>query len=187
LLVAVAAVSIGAVSAKTVAAGRVFNAALVQAVIVALGSCDPQVLPLLPNRDGAVQGNPDAGRSSASSCSRDRECQSPLARCDVEAGRCVECLSGADCDPSQQCDPATRRCTVPCGDDRDCRAAGGELDYCDTHRGFCVECFSNDDCAGSRRTLLCEQTTGRCVECLSTADCGGSACDPDFYYCASGR
>ena len=44
------------------------------------------------------------------SCASDQQCASPLPRCNRSTGRCVNCLTNADCATNQFCDPDEWKC-----------------------------------------------------------------------------
>ena len=101
-------------------------------------------------------GVPGAG-ADASGCSDRSQCTDPdEPLCDVARGRCVECLSDADCKPDELCE------------------IDGE---CDDRP---VPCTSAAQCAGSDDPV-CHPSQQICVECVSDSDCRGPAtCQPDF-------
>jgi hypothetical protein len=56
---------------------------------------------------------PEAGadaRGADRSCSTDQQCATPFPRCNQTTGRCVGCLTAADCSSNQFCDPDASRC-----------------------------------------------------------------------------
>jgi hypothetical protein len=56
---------------------------------------------------------PEAGTDAPPadwSCTSDQQCASPFPRCSRPTGRCVGCLSNADCSANQFCDPDSSRC-----------------------------------------------------------------------------
>ncbi|XP_043215925.1 cyclic nucleotide phosphodiesterase inhibitor-like [Amphibalanus amphitrite] len=124
-------------------------------------------------------------------CRRDRDCHT--GKCG-DKGRCVVCLTRADCaageycSPSGSCDPL-RQLHEKCENNDHCLSrACGKL-------GYCVECRTNQQCRSGERcswgvcrprykfgescsqnsdcdTDLCRDKT--CVECDRDRDCGGN-------------
>lgn len=102
--------------------------------IVAAKQCVRTCSPTQPcSNPGAIC---DPGRSICVSCSPLAPCHDlhrPI--CDAETGRCVECLSDANCPPGHaRCDVAMSRC-VECLTSADCPAA---YPVCDPDRWNCV-------------------------------------------------
>lgn len=93
--------------------------------------------------------DPDAStrRDSGSGCSLDEHCTDPdEPLCKLSEGKCVECLSDDDCDPSDLCE-----------DDGECSARP-------------IPCTSAAQCEGSDDPI-CHPTLQICVECVTDADC----------------
>jgi hypothetical protein len=56
---------------------------------------------------------PEAGADAPTAdrpCSSDQQCSSPSPRCNRSTGRCVACLTNADCAANQFCDPDEWKC-----------------------------------------------------------------------------
>ncbi len=183
---------------------RSLGRALVLVALVISG-CGNDTIQLASNADA---GAPDAGRGRVDAgrvpvCQSNADCKSGPAVCDVELGRCVECMSDTDCLGflAPRCETASHAC-VQCLTTNDCPAAtvcdqtsnqcgvhcGGEtgcfppFSICDAASGVCVECETDADCANQRlvsaEARLC--VLGSCLECVKDSDCG--AAKP---YCAS--
>jgi hypothetical protein len=92
-------------------------------------------------------------------------------RCNTDSGACGECRANTDCTSIEfnLCDVERGRC-VECVADGHC----GELsERCSTELGECsVPCTSADDCP--RDEVICDPVIGFCVECMTDEDCGGS-------------
>ena len=74
--------------------------------------------------------------------------------CDLERGRCVECISGEDCMAAGSLGPNcnTERGTCQCASDEECtgNSYGG---YCHPQVSACG-CITDDDCEGDRECKL---------------------------------
>ena len=80
-------------------------------VIAALAS-----LGLLGCRVTLLFDQPEAGADAPIAdrpCATDQRCSIALPYCDRTTGRCVGCLTTADCSESQLCDPDSSRCRAP--------------------------------------------------------------------------
>ena len=124
-------------------------------------------------------------------CLENRDCSTKEGLgtlCRVDDGKCVECLTDAECtsNPNATSCSALGTCGV-CTTDVDC-AALPDRRACLAGAG-CVECTSNAQCGGNPRGSLCKtSSTGEatdtaplntCVECTSDTDCtdpNASAC-----------
>jgi hypothetical protein len=120
------------------------------------------------------------------------------------AGKCVGCVSDADCGDAASgeiCDPATSACQGGC------RGAGGNgcpagtvCSSADGSAGSCVQCVADADCGGATSGQACvnhaclsgchgaggngcpagtvcssaDGSAGSCVQCVADADCGGA-------------
>jgi sulfatase modifying factor 1 len=96
-------------------------------------------------------------------CKSDKQCADFGKVCDLQDGRCVQCLVDGDCNDGQSC--KAHLCLdapAPCGTSKDC--ASGTV--CDKPAAQCVGCLSDDDCDDLAH---CEQTV--CV----TDVCHGGA------------
>jgi hypothetical protein len=112
--------------------------------------------------------------------------------CRASDGRCVECLSDAECSGSPAASVCSRdgSCTA-CTIDDDCTPFSGKTS-CLPGRG-CVECTSNADCTGNAAGPICNVPNGgevlgsaptnTCVKCTSNADCSS----PDASRCETNR
>jgi hypothetical protein len=100
--------------------------------------------------------------------------------CDVDAGRCIECVRKQDCTGATKpaCDLTTKTC-VGCTEPGDC--SGTPTPACDMDAKTCVECLKKEDCTGTKHACLAKM----CVGCLKKEDCGGTtpACDTDAKTC----
>ncbi len=114
------------------------------------------------------------GRCQAGSvCQTDADCEVPEApRCDVESGRCVECLDAADCAEGEICSGGVCAQQAVCTEDSQCEMGQICVD------GACVAgCHSNRDCPDGWTCLPDQDPHGTCVECQNDGDCGpGQAC-----------
>lgn len=110
---------------------------------------------LNPAGAGGSSADPAAGR-----CRSSDECAPPVPYCSTSLGRCVECLSRANC-------------------------VGSGRSYCELSSNTCVYCLTDTQCA--QAAPYCAVGIGHCVECLSSANCGtpGLVCDRDNYHCTS--
>jgi Cys-rich repeat protein len=145
------------------------------------------------NTGGTVGANPEGARCiddddcesrrcvafTCVRCTSDTECGGTTRYCNVDLGRCQQCLSPAQCATGQVCAAETGRCETRCVEDADC--AGGNRPMCAVSSGVCVECSQKEDCTGPRPQ--CETRSGLCVECLTNADCGGRWCEPGEWHC----
>jgi hypothetical protein len=112
---------------------------------------------------GGEDAGPDDGGADAARDAMVLPCPSTcppsLPVCDTSRGRCVECVSPADC--------------------------GGAA--CDVSTGRCERCTVDADCADPA-AARCDSTTGRCGPCLDSSDCAhiaGSRCSGGM--CTTGR
>jgi len=100
--------------------------------------------------------NVDMQNDGGTGCTTDEQCtdsDEPL--CKVSEGRCVECLSAANCNANEVCE-----------DDGECSARP-------------VPCTSALQCAGSDDPV-CHPTLQVCVECAIDTQCpGNETCQPD--------
>ncbi|MEZ4299683.1 MAG: MopE-related protein [Polyangiaceae bacterium] len=143
---------------------------------------------------GAGAGGATGGQGGAAPCETYADCAGAPGKplCDVETGKCVQCLESTDCDWAQEppiCDPVKKECvwcySVPdpaedcgvgyyckedvgecnpgCTGDADCPV--GPYSLCDVAAFKCVMCFTDTDCAAG---TLCDQ--GECVPGCETND-----------------
>lgn len=127
-------------------------------------------------------------------CASNRDCAGGLL-CDTAAGRCVQCLTGAQC-PAMGDVCMGHRCVAGtrCTSSRTCMGL-----VCETTRGVCVECLMDVDCTGgtvcrgnacvtpprmcrsSRECTdqVCDTARSVCVDCLTDVDC------PTGQYCGA--
>jgi hypothetical protein len=115
----------------------------------------------------------DAGSdaSAAPDCRLGTVCDIPLV-CDGATGRCVECLTSAEC-----------AANVAVGD-------AGAATACDQVRHECVPCVGDDDCSGDTPVCKADATSSsrnECVECTTDTNCGGDKpiCDLTSNECTS--
>jgi hypothetical protein len=74
--------------------------------------------------------------------------------CNRTLGRCVGCVTGADCgDAGSKCVDST--CVASCASDKECTSQGR---LCDVKQGFCVQCIQQVDCPG-----VYHCATGKCI------------------------
>jgi concanavalin A-like lectin/glucanase superfamily protein/uncharacterized protein DUF2341 len=102
--------------------------------------------------------------------------------CDVSGGRCVDCLTGADCDDTVDCtdngcDSGPGTCTYT-ANDGNCPDDG---DFCNGNEicHLINDCeHSGDPCTAGGQ--LCDVSGSRCVDCLAAGDCDdGATCTDD--------
>lgn len=100
------------------------------------------------------------------SCMQCMDGGSPV--CEVDASRCVECLSNGDCTGGKRiCNLSTLTCEFGCSQ---CASAGdGGSTVCDVDASQCVECLSNGDCSGAKP--ICNLSTLTCERCTSDSQC----------------
>ena len=110
-------------------------------------------------------------------CISDANCDSMRPRCDLIARQCVECLATPDCGAKQICELNSHRCLDACKEDKDVCPVAGQT--CHDDQGICVECYRDAQCAGAPDRPRCDTPVGRCVTCRSGADCTARApvCD----------
>jgi hypothetical protein len=103
-------------------------------------------------------------------CSDDNDCDSAVfATCDLERGRCVECVDSGQCASTEAC--IDQRCVFFCDDNSDCR--GGEVCAIDTGACRAAECVDDDGCRGG---FLCDN--GVCVSILPiVCEANSVSCD----------
>ncbi len=116
-------------------------------------------------------------------CLTAADCAAPTPACDTLTFSCVPCMADSDCAaPTPACDTATHTC-VPCIDDSACTDPAAP--FCDsTH--VCGGCLNSVDCARFDGTATCDRTSGACVECTATdtAACDGGVCDASTHTCS---
>ncbi len=114
-------------------------------------------------------------------CKSDKEC--PIGVCDKPSGRCVACLSAADCTvaPNTWCKPHFYVCAPApalCGSSIECKAT---QQVCDAKAKMCVDCLGQDDCAAGE---TCWDSVCIKLECpLGSVGCSADGlsqrtCDP---------
>jgi hypothetical protein len=114
-----------------------------------------------PDGGGGVEaGASDGGRPS---CTSDDACAASNEVCSTDKGRCVQCVSDAQCN-GKRCDLAQNVC-VDCIDASDCAGL-----VCDPDTHYCLPgCASALDC--NRLSPICSGTRGICVQCETDQDC----------------
>jgi len=154
--------------------------------------------PLPPDSSQPDSPTPVAGTCAVSlGCSTQADC-TKLGLVDCKNGRCVACVTDADC--TFGCNTATGMCFL-CQQDSDCVMAGvvigtGKCDpaawctHCDTDADctaatfgttqhcasivggsrMCIGCASDADCANTQ-LKGCDLASGTCSRCTSDADC----------------
>ena len=156
---------------------------LARGALLALGlsACPTEVNP--PGGECTVEEGCSDGRVCQDNvcvapCS-EGSCQQGL--CDLDSGRCVECLDETDCPDGMVCNTFTDRCTaevVGCTSDDQCAGL-----RCDSIKGSCVECLDDGDCGLG---ALCDLLTGSCTveqSCVTDGDCSFGVCHPDKRTC----
>lgn len=110
-------------------------------------------------------------------------CKNPYPLCHPD-GRCVECLTPADCGGVGPCDARTGRCALGCtrdGEEEEDQACNplffplGCRDKWGAPR--CTACLKSDDCRDYAPYVYCELGRAICVECLLDAHCGKGHCN----------
>jgi|SRR5947207_11491553 len=169
---------------KTVRARTSVARALLLALPVAIASActsEPNTIDLLPltrsiGGDGQDGG---AGRTAQSGpCTSDDECTKSAPFCNGTDGRCIQCMTAADCPESEVCWAETHFCEPRCQSKEDC--VGIDRPVCSA-TGVCVECTSDTDCGGL--TPRCNPLNGVCVRCIQNTDCGPAICFDDCFSC----
>ncbi len=121
----------------------------------------------------AIVRSPSAGEA----CDADTDCAEAAPRCDLDAARCVQCLSPTDCPDGQACSLPAGICVPSCSEGSGC---DDEQPICDGSSGLCRGCSDDGECPES--VPRCD-ATGACIECVGPSDC-----DEDEPFCdASGR
>lgn len=163
--------------------------AVVRALLVALpvaiaSACasEPNDINLLPlTRSTAGAGQDGGGRPAQSGpCTIDRDCVKSAPFCNVADGRCVQCMTTADCPDGEVCRAETHFCEPRCQANEDC--VGIDRPVCSA-TGVCVECTSDMDCSGA--TPRCNPLNGVCVRCIQNTDCSPAFCFDDCYSCVN--
>lgn len=93
---------------------------------------------------------PDMQNDGGAGCMTNEQCtdsDEPL--CNVSVGRCVECLTDANCDASELCedDGECSARPIPCTSALQC--VGSEDPFCHPTQEVCVECANDSHCPGS--------------------------------------
>jgi hypothetical protein len=109
------------------------------------------------------------------SCAGDKDCSPPAPHCEIESGRCVECLDLSHCSDGRACALPAGTCVPGCPE-APCPLASP---VCEEATGLCRGCTANTECPAT--SAFCQLATGRCVECVAHTDCPGG----DFKICAS--
>lgn len=95
-------------------------------------------------------------------CQMDADCDSGY--CDLDSGKCVDCLKDQNCPVGKHCNPVTFQCST-CFTDAHC-----ETGVCDEEAGICKECLEDDDCPSGS----CDEVAGVCIECGADSECASS-------------
>ncbi|MCC7074730.1 MAG: PPC domain-containing protein [Deltaproteobacteria bacterium] len=160
---------------------RTLLTALGALVALGMAACPTEVGPQggeCTIEEGCAGGRVCQDGSCVEACS-EGGCQDGL--CDLDSGRCVECLDASDCPDGFVCNGFTDRCTVEgagCASDDECAGL-----RCDTIKGSCVQCLEDGDCGLS---ALCDLLTGMCTveqSCVTDGDCSFGVCHPDKRTC----
>lgn len=153
--------------------------ALPVAIALACAS-EPNDINLLPLTRSTGGNGQDGGGQSAQSgpCTSDDDCTKNAPFCNMTDGRCVQCMTAADCPNGQVCGAETRFCEPRCQSPEDC--VGIDRPVCSA-TGVCVECTSDTDCSGV--TPHCNPLNGLCVQCVQNTDCGPAFCFDDCRFC----
>ncbi len=122
----------------------------------------------------------EGGERDAGGCS---ECGGTTPYCDVERGRCVECLANEHCD-DEHCQAGI---CVECRNSEDCTDAEASL----CSGGVCYPCRDHDHCRHIEGRNACHSEDegylgNRCVECTSdnVDACGDKVCDEAANSCS---
>lgn len=167
--------------ARTMGSRLSWAAAL--STLTALAGCGSSIIPADAGvdhrvgsdsgRDGQTTGSGGRGGDAGGTCTATTGCRNGMV-CNTANGRCVECLTAADCG-TQKCELATHTC-VDCLSSADCPA---NMPNCSGGHTCGGRCTTNANCPQS--LPACETSTKTCVECLTGADCGpGGICQPDL-------
>ncbi len=138
------------------------------------GTCVTNAAPAgTPCPGGTCDGGP-FGRCLG--CLSDADCGGDAPRCDTDRGQCVACLDAADCTSAEN------ECLAGACSEGECRyedprprgsaCSGGFCDGASDPR--CLECLADQDCSEPRP--LCALLDGRCVECRTESDCPSGPC-----------
>ncbi|HEY1534240.1 MAG TPA: hypothetical protein VGF76_09480, partial [Polyangiaceae bacterium] len=102
-------------------------------------------------------------------CSDSSECDETARFCDVQDGRCAECLHPDDCQPGYTCHPLTLRCMHHCDMSSDC-VFDHDKPQCDQFH-TCVSCINDADCheITGHPSDVC--AFGTCVDCYDNTQC----------------
>jgi Cys-rich repeat protein len=151
------------------------------AVIASACASEPNIIDLLPlTRSTGGEGQDGGGQPAQSGpCTSDDDCTKSAPFCNVTDGRCVQCMTAADCPNGEVCRAETHFCEPRCQSPEDC--VGIDRPVCSA-TGVCVECTSDNDC-GAGATPHCNLLNGVCVQCIQNADCGSTFCFDDCHVC----
>jgi hypothetical protein len=130
-----------------------------------------------PSSDASPDVTPDVA-PEARACSSAADCSSATGRtlCDVDAGRCVQCIAGVnDCPWGLICD-ANGKCSSGCLSTQDCAPPDGGASGPAT----------GDPDAGAPHPLMCAMPN-KCWGCAADSDCPpSSTCEPQSQLCLPG-
>jgi hypothetical protein len=123
----------------------------------------------------------DQGLHACVACLRNGDCPDGTHQCKTDGSNparneCVQCLTLAQCQPSETCDPATNECTARCTGPGQCLDPAKPICYPPNGDGLCVQCTDETTCSGA--TPQCNTTTKQCVPCVGEGVRTG-ACNAD--------
>jgi hypothetical protein len=119
--------------------------------------------------------------SATSECAAKADAGAPpiCALSGPQKGACVECVADADCGPAKPiCDVAAGVCKG-CETGAQCKAKSTSTRACVVGSGACVECLGNAECGVLATQPICD--TNKCRGCRVDADCpdGPKVCMED--------
>jgi hypothetical protein len=119
-----------------------------------------------------------AAHACVSCAAVDAGCPADSPMCEIDTGRCVECLSDAQCTGDSAKSFCRSGTCVGCG--------GAGVSACATRNpnrpaclagGTCVECAGDANC-GSASKPICDLTSNSCKPCASDLECAGKPSGP---------
>jgi hypothetical protein len=108
----------------------------------------------------------------------DAGCPSATPACEVDSGRCLECLGDGDCtkDPSKSFCQAGACAGCSGAGDSACAGRNPAEPVC-MASGLCAECATSDDCKAATKPI-CDITANACVACTRDDQCQAKAGGP---------
>lgn len=116
-------------------------------------------------------------------CKKDADCGSVL-KCQTATGKCVNCMSDADCTFGlNKCDTTSGQCRL-CAKDTDCAISGIKIQTgkCDPKSSLCLKCSADLDCQFTNSTTkkcvkgVCKAVGCDSVNCPFPLKCVGDTC-----------